>query len=754
MNFRLIFSFFIFSTILNLRTAAQPYFQWYDSIPVKINSSFVANPWAGGLNFTQISSVDMDMDGDKDLFVFDRTGNKARTFINNGAANTVDYKYNPYFETKFPKLHDWALLYDFNCDGKEDIFSYSDVGGGFDVYKNTSTLATGLQFQKIVTQQRSIYNPPSGSLINLYVSSVDIPAISDIDNDGDVDVVTFAITGTYMEYHKNMSIELGFGCDSLKFQVANRCWGYAAENSLSNDYTLYDTCFGNVINPELTGYDGQQRSAERHAGSCELCIDLDNDGDKEFIVGDVSYPSLTMLTNNGTLTDASFSSEDVAFPFSNGGSQEVDMTLFPCAFYQDVNNDGKKDLLVSPSAPNASENANSIWYYQNTGTNSFPVFQFQQTNLLQDKMIELGEGAYPVFFDYDNDGLKDLFIGNYGYYNAAGFEHKIAQFKNIGTTTAPQFELITRDYKNLSTYGITNMVPAFGDMDGDTDADMILGAYDGRIHYFQNIAAIGATANFVLSQANLKNSASRVIDVGDFAAPQIFDVDNDGKNDIVIGARNGKLAYYRRTSTTGSPVVDSVSHFWGNVKVNLPFYTTGYSFPFVFRDSGQTKILAGAERGTLMLYDHIDGNLNGPFTLVDSVFMNINQGTRTAPTGTDINNDGFMDLVVGNYQGGVSFYKGTGSIITVEDMYENITWNFDLYPNPSNSNFTIRLYDFKKDHYQLQLYNVVGQSILTERINSNLSNINTELIPNGIYFCKIIDTSNNTSLVKRVVIQH
>ncbi|MCK6650746.1 MAG: T9SS type A sorting domain-containing protein, partial [Bacteroidia bacterium] len=189
-------------------------------------------------------------------------------------------------------------------------------------------------------------------------------------------------------------------------------------------------------------------------------------------------------------------------------------------------------------------------------------------------------------------------------------------------------------------------------------------------------------------------------------------------------------------------------------KVNLPFYTTGYSFPFVFRDGGQTKILAGAERGTLMLYDHIDGNLGGAFTLVDSVYMNINQGTRTAPTGADINNDGFIDLVVGNYQGGVSFYKGTGSIITVEDMYENITWNFDLYPNPSNSNFTIRLYDFKRDHYQLQLYNVVGQTILTEQITSNLSNINTELIPNGIYFCKIIDTSNNTSLVKRVVIQH
>jgi hypothetical protein len=754
MNFKTFKILLAFIGLLGLKSTAQPYFQWYDSIPVKINSTFIANPWAGGINFGQPSAIDLDLDGTKDLFVFDKTGNKIRTFINNGATGTVDYKYSPYYETKFPKLHDWVLLVDFNCDGKEDIFSYSDVGGGFDVYKNTSSIATGLQFQKIVTQQKSIYNPPSGSLINLYVSSVDIPAISDIDNDGDLDVITFAITGTYMEYHKNMSMELYGTCDSLKYKMANRCWGYAAENSLSNDYTLFDTCIGNVSNPEIAPYDQQTRSTERHSGSCELCIDLDNDGDKEFIVGDVSYPTLTMLNNTGTTTDASFSTEDVDFPLNNGGSAAVNLTLFPCAYYLDANNDGKKDLLVSPNAPNASENFNSMLFYQNTGTNNFPVFQFQQANLLQDKMIEVGEGAYPVFFDYDNDGLLDLFIGNYGYYNAAGFEHKIAQFKNIGTSTNPSYELITRDFMNLSALGITNMVPAFGDMDGDTDSDMILGGYDGKIHYFRNNAAIGSPATFALTLANFKNSANRVIDVGDFAAPQIVDVDNDGKKDIVIGGRNGKLAYYRRTNTAGNPVVDSVTHFFGNVKVNLPFYTTGYSFPYLFKDGGQTKLLVGAERGTLMFYDHIDGNLNGAFTLIDSTFMNIFQGTRTAPSGADINNDGFIDLIVGNYEGGVSFYKGTGSIVTIDSHYPPITWNFDLFPNPANNSFSIKLYNSNKGNYKMELFNLMGQTISSMVFQNDVIAIPTETVPPGVYFCRINDLENNTSLIKRVVIQH
>lgn len=735
---------------------AQPYFQFYDSVQVRIGGNYVANPWAGGLNFVQISDIDMNMDGIKDLFVFDRTGNKIRTFINNGTPNTVDYTYNPYYETKFPKLQEWALLVDFNCDGKDDIFSYSSVGGGIDIYKNVSTVATGLQFQKIVTQVKSIYNPPAGMLINLYVSSVDIPAIVDIDNDGDLDVVTFAITGTYMEYHKNMSMELYGVCDSLKFQMANRCWGYASEHPLSNDYTLHDTCVGNVSNPELGTIDGNNRDAERHSGSCQLCIDLDNDGDKEFIVGDVSFPNLTMLTNGGTLTSASFVAKDTAFPKNNLSTVPINLTLFPCAYYEDVNNDGVKDLLVSPNAPNASENFNSIVYYKNIGTNSSPIFQYQQSNLLQDQMIDLGEGAYPVFFDYDNDGLKDLFVGNYGYYSSGGTQYRIAQFKNIGTPTQPKFDLITRDYNNYGSLGISNMVPTFGDLDGDGDADMIIGAGDGRLHYFRNIAPIGSTANFVLAQANFKNSSNRVIDIGDVAVPQIVDIDNDGKNDLVVGRRNGKIAYFHHsgTGTAPIPVMDSVTYSFGNVSVNLPGYFTGYSAPFFFKQGGQTKLLCGAESGYLNLYDHIDGNLTGTFTRVDSTYLNVWQGTRSAPFGSDINNDGLMDLIVGNYQGGLSFYKGTSSLITVHDIDPNEGLSFDIYPNPANNYVNIRINTIERLEYTLEIYDMLGQIVFTEMSNQNLIVLNTEQIKNGIYICKInIKSMNNDKrLTKRMVI--
>jgi hypothetical protein len=750
---------------------AQPYFKWYDSVKVKTDVNYITNPWAGGLNFVQLSSIDLDLDGKKDLFVFDRTGNKVRTFINKGTPGMVKYVYAPSYEAKFPLLSDWAILADYNCDGKEDIFCYSSIGAGFDVYKNTSTLSTGLQFQKVVTQQLSVYYPDAGPTqacgpalpCNLYVSRVDIPALSDIDNDGDLDVITFDIfSGSRMLYHKNMSMEKYGTCDSLTFQVANECWGYATEDALNNTYTLFDTCQGNINNPELLPESIPNDS--RHSGSCELCIDLDGDGDKEFIVGDISFNNLTMLTNGGTTTKASFIKKDTAFPAHNSSTTPLDLTIFPCPYYVDVDNDGIKDLLVSPNAANACENFKSIVFYKNTGANNFPVFEYKQSDLLQDNMIDVGEGAYPVFFDYNHDGLYDLLIGNYGYYGKSNFEHKIALFKNVGTTTQPQFELITRDYQNLSTSGLVNMIPAFGDLDGDGDDDLIIGDYSGFLYYYQNIAPTGAEAQFTLLQPKLKSSKNRIIDVGDFAAPQIIDVDHDGKNDLIIGARNGKVAYYHNNGTgTTVPSFDSVSHFWGEVNVIHTSYNLAYAQPFLFKDdiSGSTKLLVGSQDGCLHLYDNIDNNLNGKFNLVDTSYQQIFQGTRSAPFGADIDHDGYMDLVVGNYQGGVSLYKGSSkNVIGIKEQDNLLHFNFDLFPNPSTMNVTIRITNEYNKTYVVEIYNMMGQFISSHKIMNNQLTLETQQMQQGMYLCKVYEVDINTSskktgaLIKRLIIQH
>ena len=53
-------------------------------------------------------------------------------------------------------------------------------------------------------------------------------------------------------------------------------------------------------------------------------------------------------------------------------------------------------------------------------------------------MIELGKSAIPTFYDYNNDGLQDLIVGNYGYHNPNNDPiSSLALFKNIGNDSLP-----------------------------------------------------------------------------------------------------------------------------------------------------------------------------------------------------------------------------------------------------------------------------------------------------------------------------
>ena len=72
----------VITVLLNVSFVnSQFQFNYNDSINVKYLGANMDMPWAGGLNFSQFSEIDVDFDGDMDLFVFDRSANQIRVFI-------------------------------------------------------------------------------------------------------------------------------------------------------------------------------------------------------------------------------------------------------------------------------------------------------------------------------------------------------------------------------------------------------------------------------------------------------------------------------------------------------------------------------------------------------------------------------------------------------------------------------------------------------------------------------------------------
>ncbi|TND03502.1 MAG: FG-GAP repeat-containing protein [Bacteroidetes bacterium] len=708
---------------------AQPGFVRVDSVPVT-NTSQLIYPWAGGLNFCQFSEIDLDMDGIQDLFVFDRTGNKVVTFLNQGTANQVDYVHAPQYQALFPSdLHDWVLLRDYDCDGKADIFTYQSPG--MRVFRNTSSVANGLQFTLRYNLIYSDYNPTgTPNNVNLYVSLVDIPAIRDIDNDGDLDILTFSILGNFIEHHINMTVENGVGCqDTIQFDLGSYCWGNFAENSLNASIALNQSCRIAAPSPNESLQNSPSPPDLLHAGSCIECIDIDSDNDKEVLLGDISYNGVTMVRNGGTPASANMDSVDAVYP---SYSTTVMQNIFNCGYQVDINNDNKKDLLFSPNVSNAAENFHSIWYYENLYATDSTRVSFQQNDFLQANMIEVGEGAYPVFFDYDNDGDKDLFVGNYGYYNSGLYHSKIALYKNTGNASNPAFTLQTTDFAGIfaSGSGLLNIAITFGDLDGDGDKDMLIGDYNGKLHYYQKQA--GNPDNFILAQANYQG-----IDIGSFANPQLIDVDRDGKLDLLIGRQNGFVSYYNNIGTSSSPNFALTTQTFGGIDVRAPFYSTGYSAPFMYDEGGSYKMIVGSESGYLWKFDNIDGNLAGTFNLVDSTYLGLREGSRTYLNGGDLNNDGLMDLALGNYSGGVSLFYGdnnvsTGSLVAADDA------GFELYPNPASASVTVNIPGFSVfSDIRLVMYNAVGQQVLSQPVNMQRTTLNLDGFAKGMYICAV-----------------
>ena len=693
-------------------------------VRVEEDSRVLRLPWAGGLNSVHFSEIDLDTDGSPDLLGFEKHGNRLLPFLRRDGG----FEYAPQYVRFFPDLHDWAIFYDYNHDGKPDIFTYGLAS--IRVFENISTDTP--RFRPVTDALQAYYY---NGYTNIYASPDDYLVVDDVDEDGHLDILNFWVLGRYVHQLRNYANE----GDPLDFHLENECWGHFSEAADNNVVTLFTDCA-----------DKSGDGPTRHTGSSMLLHDFDGNGLPDLLLGDVDSPYNILLYNHGTLSDARMTRQDTAFP----AFTPIKLYSMPAASFVSLPGHGAPSLVVSPSDPSLtkSQDLNSVWVYDYNA--QIQQYVLVQTDFLQGEMVDVGSGAYPVFYDFDGDGLQDLFIGNYGRFDSAAtvngwliphFSSSVRHYRNTGSAAMPAFTLQTDDFGNLRMLGERALYPAFGDFDSDGLTDMLCGREDGTLLLVPNARLTTGMGSVTENFAG--------IDVGEFSTPQHFDLDGDGNADLVIGNRRGLLSYYRGGgSETGG--FQKITDTLGGVDMrDFTQSYFGYSVPCLYRDAQRgTVLFCGGEQGEIAYYKQIDGNLSGVFEkaepnlaeTVEGTAYAFREGRRVAPAVSDLDGDGRPELLIGNYAGGAAFFRGANPPAhTSVGAYEKPV-SLRVYPNPSRGVLHV---ESDRPMQRISLYDIYGRMVMASGAAQTAAVLDVSGLPAGVYLLKA-----NGAVVTKVVI--
>lgn len=749
----ILFTLFCFQFLLKAQDQQVYYNQGF--IPFKVGNFTFAQPFVGGLNSAQFQRMDINNDGIVDLLIFDRNDAKVLPFIR---YEDSQFRYAPQYEGYFPRGFYYMITEDLNSDGKFDIFTLTE-SSGLVIHKNITQVGDSFpRFRNLGEQYfRNKYMPPFPILYNNFVlSKTDMPAITDLDNDGDLDIVSYDATYTIYVMYEDVRSDFGWNKDTFEFQKNDVCFGYF------ND-------FNNSVNLGVCPY--QEKLKPRHVGGASLFMyDSDEDGDKEMVISNVGVKPMYLLHNGKADYKAEYDSIvywDSIFPANTRRACDY---AFPSGYLFDVNGDGVQDLITSPTGFSDVKETEQTWYYRNYGKNNRPNFKYVRNNFIIDKMLDLGAKTSPTFVDYDADGDYDLLVSSNGDFEVTGgTRDRIYLFKNTGTKTEPSFELTDSDYLQLSKKGLADIIIKTGDVDGDKDMDLLVGDRFGKVSWYKNTAGPSKPVNFSLADTNILGSFGAPGESN--AAPLVFNYNNDTLPDLLVGFYDGTTRLFVNEGSIEKPSFTRVpGSAWGmraneiyinGTDTNFLFY--GYAVPELidYDQDGTDEILIGTGYGVPRLYsiaghsvyDSLPEIRNWQFQRTKTDSFVSDMGALLVPAAVDLDGDSFPEIIYGNARGGLmlSTTKASKTGNSVR-KFRGLNQSFTVFPNPASGNVVLSRSSTSKA-WTIQVTDIQGRELLKSNMRQGETDVFLDAsgLAQGIYLVRVSDGVESGS--SKLVIQ-
>lgn len=295
------------------------------------------------------------------------------------------------------------------------------------------------------------------------------------------------------------------------------------------------------------------------------------------------------------------------------------------------------------------------------------------------------------------------------------------------------------------------------DWNADGQRDILVGDRNGYTLIFRE------TGSGLVLHDTLRNNSGVKIKVNYNSNPEVVDWNEDGKKDLLIGEQSplspntGTLRLYLNIGTNAAPVFNTYSMVTC-AGAQIYHYRLNPRMYDLDRD-GKKDLIIGEDNARLYFYKNTGTNNSPAFSTKDSLFFNTGgvidfyYGSRFCFT--DWKGDGDIDILLSDYNGFIYYLENTTSGGAEENAGAEAPRLFTVWPNPARDRVMIEYSVAQAGSVRCDIYSADGRLVATavdrrETAGRHARQWDTGNLPAGVYLAAL--TADGSVTARRLLV--